>query len=114
MPDGLTAYFTGLNDYEVLPYDQVLLGTAEALAGQPIDDISLPVLPTPLDLATGIAEAQAFGQLAEGFLTNAALLFASGDLVDAAGNFITGSFYSLNVPVDEILIGELDQLLLAL
>jgi hypothetical protein len=115
VPDGLTAYFTGLNDYEVLPSDQLLLGEVEALAGQPIDDLSIPALgPPPLDLATGIADAQAYSQFAEGFLANAAVLFETGDLVDAVGNYITGTFFSLNAPVDEVLIGGLDQVLLGL
>jgi hypothetical protein len=103
---GLADTFGGLNEDTVAAPGNLLLGTVEALEGDPItstllvDDLS--VVDT---FAEASSQAQIFFNEGEGFLSNAAIDFSASDYGAGTYSELVGSAYAYVLPLEELLLG---------
>jgi hypothetical protein len=103
---GLAAFFGGVNEDTLAAPDNLILGTVEALEGDPItstlymDDLSVPG-----SFADASAAAQIFFNEGEGFLSNAAIDFSGGDYGAGTYQELVGGAYAFVLPVEELLLG---------
>lgn len=112
VPDGLQAFFTGLDNEEVLAPDQVLIGTVQALQNQPVSDLPpLDIGTPPVDLADALTSAQAEFSSGEVYFSLAATALSSGDWTTAVYEDLNGLFSVFDNPAETIFIGAAESLL---
>jgi hypothetical protein len=103
---GLAEFLGGVNEDSLAAPQNLLLGTVEALEGDPIsstlfvDDLSIPKT-----FADASAEAQIFFNTGEGFLANAADAFSAGDYGAGTYEELIGSDYATVLPLEELILG---------
>jgi hypothetical protein len=105
---GVAASFDGVDQDSVAATDNLLLGTVEALEGDPItSSLLVGELSVPGSFADAVEQAQIFFNEGQDFLSNAAIDFSSGDY--GAGTYaeLTGSADAYVLPVQELLLGAL-------
>jgi hypothetical protein len=105
---GMAELLNSVNDYSLSPTDNLVLGTVEALEGGPItSSLYFDDLNDPGSFANAVEQAQIFFNEGQGFLSNAAIDFSSGDY--GAGTYaeLTGSADAYVLPVEELLLGAL-------
>ena len=103
---GLADSFNGMDQDSLAPTDNLLLGTVEALQGDPIttslffDDLSAPD-----NFADASAQAQIYFNEGQGLLSNAAIAFSAGDYSAATDLELAGSADAYVLPLQELLLG---------
>jgi hypothetical protein len=103
---GLADTFGGLNEDSVAAPDNLLLGTVEALEGDPITStLFIDDLVVPDTFADASGAAQIFFNEGEGFLSNAAIDFSASDYGAGTYEELVGSAYAYVLPVEELLLG---------
>jgi hypothetical protein len=119
---GLEYFLSGVTNEFVLPSDQVIVGTAEVLSNQPVNDLptveyeggvfGVPnIASPPLDLTTAAADAQTAIADGQSYLAEAATLFSSGDYGDAAIYDVVGTYALADLPTDLLIGGGVAELL---
>jgi hypothetical protein len=103
---GLAESFDGVDQDSLAATDNLLLGTVEALEGDPItSSLFLGELSAPDSFADASAEAQIFFNEGEGLLSNAAIALSAGDYGAAADLGLAGSADVSVLPLEELLLG---------
>jgi hypothetical protein len=103
---GLAESLGGLNEDTLAPTDNLLLGTVEALEGDPItSSLFFDDLSAPGTFADALQEAQIFFNEGQGFLSNAAIDFSAGDYGAGTYSELAGSADAYVLPVEELLLG---------
>ena len=112
VPDGLWAYYTGVeNEHVFAPY-QVLLGSVEALQNQTITELSpLGLGGTPATFAEALVFAENSISEGEFLLNTGATDLAMGDFTDALQFDFAGFFDTFNYPLQLLVVGAADTLL---
>jgi hypothetical protein len=106
--DGLAASFDGVDQDSVAATDNLLLGTVQALEGDPItSSLYVGELSAPDSFADALAEAQILFNEGQGFLSNAAIEFSAGDYGAGTYSELVGSADAYLLPVQELLLGAL-------
>ncbi|WP_428339784.1 hypothetical protein [Mycobacterium sp.] len=101
---GLAELFYGLDDDVLGAPDNLLLGTVEALTGNPIDGSLAFNFGVPPDFTSGVADAEGFFNTTVQTLQSASGFLASGDYVDATYADLLGGDY-FTIALQEFLIG---------
>jgi hypothetical protein len=103
---GLAESFGSVNEYSLAAPDNLVLGTIEALEGDPItSSLYVDDLTAPGTFADASAQAQIFFNEGEGFLSNAAIDFSASDYGAGTYQELIGSDYAFVLPVEELLLG---------
>jgi hypothetical protein len=105
---GVAEFFDGMDQDSVAATDNLLLGTVEALEGDPITStLFLGELSAPDSFADALEEAQILFNEGQGLVSNAAIDFSAGDY--GAGTYaeLVGSADAYVLPVQELLLGAL-------
>jgi hypothetical protein len=105
---GLANILNATNEYTLAPTDNLLVGSVEALEGDPItSSFYLDDLSNPGNFTNALAEAQILFNDGEGLLSNGAIDLAAGDY--GAGTYadLIGADYAFVLPVEELLLGAL-------
>jgi hypothetical protein len=103
---GLAELFGGMNEDSLAAPDNLLLGTVEALQGDPItSSLFFDDLTVPGSFADASAEAQILFNQGEGFLSNAAIAFSAGDYSAATDLGLAGSADASVLPLEELILG---------
>jgi hypothetical protein len=104
--DGLAAFFSGVNDDFLSTSNNASAITVEALSNEPLNygagDWNVP---TELDFAHALSDAQYFFGQGEGFYNTAASLLSSGDYGGAAFYDGYGLDYSAILPLETLILG---------
>jgi hypothetical protein len=101
---GLAELFYGVDDDVLGAPDNLLLGTVEALAGDPIDGSLTYDFGFPANFADGLADVEQFFNSGVNALGDAATYLSGGDYVDATYADIIGGEY-FTVGLQELLLG---------
>jgi hypothetical protein len=105
---GVTESLDGLNQDTVAAPDNLLLGSVEALEGDPISSsLFFDDLLVPNSFAEASAQAQIYFNDGQGFLSNAAIDFSAGDYGAGTYSELVGSADAYVLPVEELLLGAL-------
>lgn len=103
---GLAYTFDGMDQDSVAAPDNLLLGTVQALEGDPItSSLFLGELSAPDSFADASQEAQILFNEGQGLLSNAAIALAAGDYGAGTYEELVGSAYAYVLPVQELLLG---------
>jgi hypothetical protein len=106
---GLAELLDGVNEDFVAAPDNLLVGTVEALANEPIStDISL-ALPLPTDFADAASNAQIIINEGAGDLSAVAGFLSAGEYGTAALSDLFGSQALSVFPLEELLLGAVAQ-----
>jgi hypothetical protein len=105
---GMAESLDGANEYVLAAPDNLVLGTVQALTGDPItSSLYLDDLSAPDSFTDATAEAQILFNDGEGLLSNAAIALSAGDYGAGTYEELVGSAYSSVLPVEELLLGAL-------
>jgi hypothetical protein len=108
---GLTDLLGGGNEYALAVPQSLILGTVEALEGDPITStLFVDDVQAPGNFADALADAQIFFNEGEGFLSNSAIDFSAGDYGAGTYEGLVGSDYATVLPLEELLLGALASL----
>jgi hypothetical protein len=103
---GLAESFDGANEYSLAAPDNLLLGSVEALTGDPITStLYLNDLSAPGSFADAVEEAQILYNDGAGLLANAADALSAGDFGAGTYDELIGSAYAYVLPVEELILG---------
>jgi hypothetical protein len=103
---GLANTFDGMDQDSVAATDNLLLGTVEALQGDPItSSLFIGELSAPDSFADASEEAQILFNEGQGLLSNAAIAFSAGDYSAATDLELAGSADAYLLSVQELLLG---------
>jgi len=103
---GMAELLNSVNDYSLSPTDNLVLGTVEALEGDPItSSLFLGELSAPDSFADASAEAQIFFNEGQGLLSNAAIALSAGDYGAGTYEELVGSADAYLLSVQELLLG---------
>ena len=103
---GLANTFDGVDQDSVAATDNLLLGTVEALEGDPItSSLFLGELSAPDSFADALEEAQILFNEGQGLLSNAAIALSAGDYGAGTYEELIGSFDTYVLSVQELLLG---------
>jgi hypothetical protein len=103
---GLADTFDGVDQDSVAATDNLILGTVEALEGDPItSSLFLGELSAPDSFADASAEAQIFFNEGQGLLSNAAIALSAGDYGAGTYEELVGSADAYLLSVQELLLG---------
>jgi hypothetical protein len=103
---GLAYTFDGIDQDSVAATDNLVLGTVQALEGDPITStLYLGELSAPDSFADASAEAQILLNDGEGLLSNAAIALAAGDYGAGTYEELIGSDYAFVLSLQELLLG---------
>jgi hypothetical protein len=103
---GLAEFFDGVDQDSLAAPDNLLLGTVEALEGDPItSSLFLGELSAPDTFADASVEAQILFNDGEGLLSNAAIALSAGDFGAGTYEELIGSAYAFVLPVEELILG---------
>jgi hypothetical protein len=103
---GLAEFFDGLDQDSLAAPDNLLLGTVEALEGDPITStLFFNDLSDPGNFANASAEAQILFNDCEGLLANAAIALSARDYGAGTYDELVGSAYAFVLPLEEVLLG---------
>ena len=91
------------------PYT-VLLGTAEAIAGQPITGYPDVFVSPPTDFANAVTDSETLLGIAQGLFSDAASALAGGNYVEALGDDLAGSVYGFYFPAETLFLGGVEAL----
>jgi hypothetical protein len=104
--DGLAASFDGVDQDSVAATDNLLLGTVEALEGDPItSSLFLGELSAPDSFADASEEAQILFNDGQDLLSNAAIALSAGDYGAGTYEELVGSFDAYVLSVQELVLG---------
>jgi hypothetical protein len=101
---GLASLFDGVDDDFLAAPDNLLIGTVEALAGDPIGGPLLFDL-GELNFAGGLADAQDQFSYAVANLEAAPAELAAGDYGAATYDVVIGADYASVIPLEDIILG---------
>jgi hypothetical protein len=101
---GLASLFQGVDDDFLAAPDNLLIGTVEALAGDPIGGPLLFDL-GELNFAGGLADAQDQFSYAVANLEAAPAELAAGDYGAATYDVVIGADYASVIPLEDIILG---------
>jgi hypothetical protein len=103
---GLADTFGGLNEDALAAPGNLLLGTVEALEGDPITSTLLfDDLLAPDSFADALSQAQIDFNEGQGFLSNAAIDFSAGDYGAGTYSELAGGGDAYVLSVEELLLG---------
>lgn len=103
---GLANTFDGVDQDSVAATDNLLLGTVQALEGDPItSSLFLGELSAPDSFADALEEAQILFNEGQGLLSNAAIDFSASDYGAGTYSELIGGFDAYVLPVQELLLG---------
>ena len=103
---GLANTFDGVDQDSVAATNNLLLGTVQALEGDPItSSLFLGELSAPDSFADALEEAQILFNEGQGLLSNAAIDFSASDYGAGTYSELIGSFDAYVLPVQELLLG---------
>jgi hypothetical protein len=103
---GLANTFDGVDQDSVAATDNLLLGTVQALEGDPITStLFLGELSAPDSFADASEEAQILFNEGQGLLSNAAIALSAGDFGAGTYEELIGSFDAYGLSVQELLLG---------
>src|ERR1700730_3823531 len=103
---GLAEFFDGVDEDSLAAPDNLVVGTVEALEGDPItSSLFLGELSAPDTFADASAEAQILLNDGEGLLSNAAIALAAGDFGAGTYEELIGSDYAFVLSLQELLLG---------
>jgi hypothetical protein len=108
--DGLAAYFQGVDDDFVSAPDSVLLGTADALAGQPINGFANVIVSAPPDFADALTDVAGQLNVAQTISTDAVTALSAGDYLGAFGDELDVSLYGFAFAPETLLMGAVEAL----
>jgi hypothetical protein len=91
--DGLAALFSGVDDDFVGAPNNLLLGTAELAANDPVTGSLVVDVPSESDFTSGLNLAETLIGEAQTYSTATLTALSSGDYVSAAGEFYDASLY---------------------
>lgn len=105
---GMADVLNGLDQDAVAAPDNLLLGSVEALEGDPItSSLYIGELSALGSFADYVQEAQILSNEGQGLLSNAAIDFAAGDYGAGTYSELVGSATAYVLPVEELLLGAL-------
>jgi hypothetical protein len=102
---GLAALFEGINDDSVSAPDNLLAGTVAVLTSEPVDGSFPWTFIVPTSFADGANDAQQAIATGQGFFSDAANFFSSGDYSGATLYDLFGAEYLSILPVEDLLMG---------
>ncbi len=107
---GLTALFVGVDDDLLAAPDNFLIGTVEALAGEPLGGPLLYDLGGEANLADGLSQAEVDFSGAVASFEDVPAELAAGDYGSATYDVLTGVDYLSVVPLEDLLLGAVASL----
>jgi hypothetical protein len=110
VPAGLAALIGGTNDDLVATSDDLFAGTVDALTNQPVIGPFNLNIPAPTDFAAAVSGAEFFFEQGQTELADAATALANGDYATAAGEYVVGSIFSVDYPLDSLVVGASEAL----
>jgi hypothetical protein len=102
---GVAELIAGVDDDSLAVTNNILVGTVEALEGDPINGSGGWGFAIPATYADAVSEAQSIFTSGETFLADATSEFASADYVDAVSSASFGLEYVTIAPLEELLLG---------
>jgi len=103
---GLAQSFDGANEYMLAAPDNLLLGSVEALTGEPISQtLHFDELSADATFADALEEAQVIYNAGANLLANAADAFSAGDFAAGTYDELIGSTYAYVLPAEELILG---------
>jgi hypothetical protein len=107
---GLAAFLTGVDEDFLAAPDNFIVGSVEALQGQPVDSsYTITVGSDPGSFAAAVAEAQSLDTQGGTILSDAATAFLGGDYTDGVYDSLVGSDY-YTVAAEVLALGAADGL----
>jgi hypothetical protein len=109
VPGGLAAFLDGVDDdFVAVPYN-LDIGTLDALSNQPVA-ASLPFngLGAPTSFADAVLDAEQSVISGRSDFSEAATLLSQGDYAGAGELDALGSIFTIDVPVDQLLVGAVE------
>lgn len=108
VPDGLAALLSGVNNDVFATSDSILIGTAQALTGEPIEPLNdaFEVIASP-NLLTDFIDYSSMGA---SYLTAGAEALSAGAFGDGIGDLLVGSEFVSVFSAEALLVGSLDLL----
>jgi hypothetical protein len=102
---GLTSLFQGVDDEFLAAPDNLLIGTVEALAGEPLGGPLLFDLGAPVNFAEQLTYAEQTFSYAVANLEDAPAELAAGDYGAATYDVLIGADYASIAPLEDIILG---------
>jgi len=90
---GLAAFLTGVDDDFLAAPDNIIVGSVEALQGQPVGGSYDILVGDPGSFATAVADAQNLDTEGAALLSDAATAFSGGDYTNGVYDSLAGSDY---------------------
>lgn len=112
VPDGLEQLAGAENNDLVFTDADLVVGSLNALTNEPVEGpFTFAVQPAPINLMEALTEVQSLSMIGQLTVDGIATELANGHLADAAYLGLLGAFASSDLPVEQLLIGGIDQLL---
>lgn len=112
VPDGLEQLAGAENNGLVFTDADLVVGALNAVTNEPVEGpFTFAVQPAPTDLMTALTEVQGLSMIGQLTFEGMWNELANGHLADAAYLGLLGAFASYDLPMEQLLIGGIDQLL---
>jgi hypothetical protein len=101
---GLADLFQGIDAYSLIAPQDLIIGTAQTLANEPLDLFLAPDFGVPDTYADGVALTEQLFQVAQNLFTEASTSLASGDYPTALMDTLNGIDFSTVIPLETFIL----------